>query len=164
MCRFEPFCHPTVSGSLWWKATWRSKMVANGSRSVTKTGPSLTAEWSVACLASPGRGSTIPESTSEYVWSWVVQRAEQSLNFKWLKGTYIEIQDIKRYVRIMWLLFQCCDSVGVLLGTKKKMHLQETGWQMANPNFFFLFFSVPQIGNYIFSKLPSVPHMDEKYI
>lgn len=46
-------------------------MVANGSRSVTRSGPSLTAESSVACLASQGRGSTTPESTSEYRWSSV---------------------------------------------------------------------------------------------
>lgn len=41
-------------------------MAVNGSRSVMQSGTSLTAESSVACLASPERGSTMPESTSEY--------------------------------------------------------------------------------------------------
>jgi len=41
-------------------------MTVNGSRSVTQSGRSITAESSVACLASPGRGSTMPEFTSEY--------------------------------------------------------------------------------------------------
>lgn len=65
-CAYEPSCPRIVSASLWRRATWRSRMAVNGSRSVTPSGAILTAESSVACLASLGRGSTMPESTSEY--------------------------------------------------------------------------------------------------
>lgn len=41
-------------------------MVGNGSRSVTQSGASSTAESSVACLAFQWRRSTMSGSTSEY--------------------------------------------------------------------------------------------------
>lgn len=41
-------------------------MAANGSRSVTQSGPSLTAESSVACLASQERGGLMPGSISKH--------------------------------------------------------------------------------------------------
>lgn len=77
-------------------------MAVNGSRSVTPSGPSLTAESSVACLASPGRGSTMPESTSEYFTTVcvVLGNSEKHLGFDSQMAT--EIYGVIRYFATMW--------------------------------------------------------------
>lgn len=69
-------------------------MGAGGSRSVTQSGPSLTAESSVACSASPGRRSTMPESTSEYVWSWVGHRTKLGDGLYSVMSTYVEMYSV----------------------------------------------------------------------
>lgn len=81
-------------------------MAANGSRSATQSGPRITAESSVACLASPERGSTTPESTSECSTAvcvvLVAHRAEDDLGFNPRAATYREIQGITRYFGRTW--------------------------------------------------------------